>query len=187
MRSINHRFNKILAAVLLLFGLLTSVSANKYAAPPLELPFIIKNVGTLNTFEVSISEGANYSVALLFCLIPTSKWTRLFGSSPTSEESRRFNELLGVAKKTPSGEWIESGVPASFRVKILNDDNNEIIVDKLINNPGTRAHAYGRIADLVKQELPAGIYSIRVEYLSGSSELVPLNVKVLFSKTHHGK
>lgn len=172
---------------LIFFGFVSSVSAGDVSKPPIELPFYPQKVGEIYTFDVNIVEQLTYLVGIRFYLILPNKWSHFFDKDPDPQEAKRFYEILGAPKNIAPGEWIESGVPAKFRVQIIKKESSKIVLDELVNHPKTRAHAYGRTADLVTQGLPEGYYSIRIEYLDGAPELAPLHAKILFTRAHHGK
>jgi len=173
--------------VFIFFGFVSSVSASDVSKPPIELPFYPQKVGEIYSFDVNVVEQLTYLVGIRFYLIFPNKWSHFFDKDPDPQEAKRFYEILGAPKNIAPGEWIEPGVPAKFRVKIIKKENGNIILEELVNHPKTRAHAYGRTADLVTQGLPEGLYSIRIEYLEGAPEIAPLNAKILFARAHHGK
>ena len=186
---LGHFFDKrkFFALVLIFIGLVSGVSAGDVSKPPVELSFDPKKIGETYSFDVNVVEQLNYLVGIRFYLNLPNKWSHFFDKDPDPQEAKRFYEILGAPKKIASGEWVEAGVPAKFRVQIIQKESGKIVSDELISNPKTRAHAYGRTADLVTQGLQEGLYSIFVEYLDGAPELAPLHAKILFSRAHHGK
>ncbi len=178
---------KVFALVLIFIGFVSGVSADDVSNPPIELSFYPEKIGETYSFDVNISEQFIYSIGILFYLTLPNKWSHFLDKDPDLQEAKRFYEILGASKKIASGAWVEAGVPAKFRVQIIEKKSGKIVSDELVSNPKTRAHAYGRTADLVTQGLQEGLYSIRVQYLDGAPELAPLHAKVMFARAHYGK
>lgn len=134
---------------------------------------------------MNIVEQLTYSVDVRFYINLPSKWSHYFDKEPPEEESR-IGEILGGGKFV-NHDWVEFGVPAKFRVQIIQKANSKIILDESINRPRTSATYMGRYAVLATKTLPTGKYSIRIDYLDGGPELAPLYAKILFARAHHGK
>lgn len=174
---------KILVCIwLALIG--SGANAADVSNPPIELPFDPGKIGEEYSFDVDVTQRLTYLIGIRFHLVMPNKWP-VFDREPTSQEARRFYELLGAPQNIAPGEWIELGVPAKFKVRIIQDQNT--IFDDVINRPKTRAHSFGRTADLAHISLSAGRYTIRIEYLDGVPELAPLHAIILFARAHHGK
>lgn len=177
---------KIFTLVLIFLGFVSSVSAGDVSNPPIKLPFYPQKVGETYLFDVNVVDQLTYSVDVRFYLTLPNKWSHFFDKEDP-QEAKRLHEILGGAKNIAPGEWIEPGVPAKFRVQIIQKANNKIVLDELINRPETSATYMGRYAVLASKNLPVGTYAIRVEYLEGAPELAPLHAKILFARAHHGK
>ncbi|MCA3033074.1 MAG: DUF5625 family protein [bacterium] len=154
--------------------------------PPIEIPFNTKKIGEKYTFEVNVVEQLTYAVDVRFYITLPNKWSHLFDKE-SPEENKQLFKILGGARKNESGEWVEPGVPIKFRVQILQGKTQEIILDKLVDHPGTAAAYMGRYATLAAKNLPAGVYTVRIEYLEGAAELASLHAKIWFARAHHGK
>lgn len=168
------------------FGSSSDAADAELKVPPFEMPFDTKKIGATYIFEVNVIEQLTYAVDVRYYVTLPNKWSHFFDKQ-SPEEHKHLFEILGGARKTESGEWVERGVPAKFRVQILQGKNQEIILDNLIDHPGTAATYMGRYATLVAKNLPAGLYTVRVDYLEGAAELAPLRAKILFARAHHGK
>jgi hypothetical protein len=114
------------------------------------------------------------------------KWSHFIDKESTEEEWR-LGVILGSPRKTESGEWIEPGVPAKFRVQIIQNETGKHVLDEIVERPETDAAYMGRAATLATKNLPIGLYTISVEYISGAPELAPLYAQISFARAHHGK
>lgn len=179
-------FGFIFFMTMALLGLPSGAAESEPQTPPFEIPFNTKKIGETYTFEVNVVEQLTYAVDVRFYITLPNKWSYLFDKQ-SSEEHKELFKVLGGARKTEAGAWVELGVPAKFRVQILQSKNQEVILDNLIDHPGTAAAYMGRYATLATKNLPAGLYTVRVDYLEGSAELAPLHAKILFARAHHGK
>lgn len=173
-------------SALLFFACISNVYANNLK-PPIEIPFYAQKVGEIYTFDVEIEQPLTYSVEIYFYLITPNKWFHFLEKAPDPQKARHFYEILGGAKNIAPGRWVEPGVPAKFKIQIIQKDNNKILLDEVIDHPKTRASAYGRVADIVEKMLPKGAYTIRMQYLDGSPELKSIHTKILFVKLYRGK
>lgn len=180
-------FLKLCFLGLISIGCSSDISGEEVRIPPFEVPFYSDKVGLVYTFDVNIIKQLNYSVNIRYYIITPNKWSYLLDKEPKPQERQNLSEILGFSENLVSGEWIDFGVPAKFRVQILQKINNSIVVDKIVNRPKTNSFFYGRIADLVTQKLPEGLYTIRIEYLEGVPELTPLHATFSIGKAHHGK
>lgn len=176
-----------LIVIFLVFCFCQHVNANALSTPPVELPFYPNKVGGTYAFDVNVVEPLTYSVNVRFYLTLPNKWSHFFDDNPDPQEAKRFYEILGGARNVAPGEWIETGIPAKFRVQIVNKADGNVVVNEIIDHPKTAAIAYGRYASLVKKPLSIGVYSISIEYLEGSAELAHLTAKISFARAHHGK
>jgi hypothetical protein len=125
---------------LILPGLTLIFGAGDPRKIPIELPFYPDKVGDIYTFDVNVVEPMEYLVAVRFYLILPNKWSRFFDKKWDSQESKRFDEILGVEFVN---QWIDHGVPAKFRIQIIKKVNDKIILDELVDHPGTRGSTYG--------------------------------------------
>ena len=153
--------------------------------PPIEIPFSTQNVGQTYNFDVNIKQQQTYGINLNFYLKLPNRWSH-FLDKESPEDARRISDILG-SPKLVNHQWVEPGVPAKFRVQIIQRPANKVVLDQLINTPPTNAAYMGRHAILAEQELPKGTYNIRISYLEGSAALAPLQAKIIFSKAYHGK
>lgn len=168
------------------FGLSSGAAESAPQVPPFEIPFNTKKIGETYTFEVNVVEQLTYVVDVHFYITLPSKWSHFFDKE-SPEESKQLFKVLGGARKTESGEWVEPGVPIKFRVQILQGKTQEIILDKLVDHPGTSAAYMGRYVTLATKNLPVGLYTVRIDYLEGAAELASLHSKIWFARAHHGK
>lgn len=159
-----------------LLGLTSCAEKSKLQKPPIHLPFDAAQVGSKTTFEVKIVEKNEYLLGVVFSI------------EKTPGESTRVGKILGMPyQQTSTGQWLELGLPASFRVRIYKQPDNEELLNKIVDHPKTRAGHLGRTADIALIPLNEGIYSITLEYLQGAPELAALPAKIVFSEAHHGK
>ena len=169
------------------FGLSANTKGAESQIPPFSVPFDTKKIGETYNFTANVTEQLNYAISLEFYIITPNKWSHFFDKKQDPEESRKLYETLGGARVTESGKWVEPGVPAKFRVQIINANSKEVLLDKLVDHPESGAFAYGRYATLATQNMPKGLYNIRIEYLEGAPELAPLHTEISFARAHHGK
>ncbi len=170
----------------LLFGIFTSANASDASKPPVPIPFQPSKVGEVYTFQVNVVEQLTYAVLVYFYLTLPNKWSHFFDNE-SPEDEKRLAAMLGGTRKAESGEWVEPGVPAKFRVQIMQSRNQKIVLDELVEQPKTGSSYMGRYATLTTKNLPPDLYTIRVEYVAGAPELAPLHAKILFARAHHGK
>lgn len=172
------------------FGLSANTKGAESQIPPFSVPFDTKKVGETYNFTANVTEQLNYAISLEFYIITPNKWSHFFDKKQDPKEFRKLYETLGGTRKTESGDLVPpavSGVPAKFRVQIINANSKEVLLDKLVDHPGSSAFAYGRSAILATQNMPKGLYNIRIEYLEGAPELDPLHTEISFARAHHGK
>jgi len=156
---------------------------------PVVIPFYPGKLGEIYTFDVKITKQLEYSVGVRFYLIEPNKWSYLFDKDIRDVDPqvrRQFYDLMGGARFV-NRQSIEPGLPAKFRVQIIQKKDGSMMLDETINHARTSASYLGRTADLVKKTLPPEIYTVRVEYLEGVPELASLIAQFLFVIAHHGK
>lgn len=168
------------------FGLTLRAGETRFQEPPIDLLFTLNRVGQIYTFDVNITEQLTYSIDVRFHLTLPSKWAHFFDKESPAD-SIRIHEILGGSRKNELGEWIEPGVPAKFRIQIIQKTSKAVILDELIDRPKTSSTYMGRYATLATKNLPIGAYTIRIDYLEGAPELAPLHATILFARAHHGK
>lgn len=173
--------------LIVISGFGSIAKANGLDKPPVDIPFYPQKVGETYSFDVNVIEQLTYSIGVRFYLVLPNKWSHFLDKDESPEDARHLSEILGGARTTESGEWVEPGVPAKFRVQIVEKSSKAIFLDELISQPKTRATYMGRYAELVTKALPTGIYAIHIEYLYGARDLAPLHAKILFARAHHGK
>ncbi len=167
--------------------LATHAHADSTDTPPIEAPFNPKYTGEVYSFQANILEQMAYSVDICLYIKAPSKWPHFFDEKPTPEEAKRFYAIFGGGRKTESGRWSTPEVPAIFRIQLIRDKTKEVILDERVNRPEAIPSAYGRYATLAVKTLPAGLYTIRIEYIYGAPELAPLYAKIQLTRAHHGK
>ena len=170
----------------LLFGLVASANAGDASKPPISIPFQLAKIGAVYTFQVHVIEQLTYAINIYFYLTLPNKWPH-FLDNESPEEERRLGIILGGARKTESSKWIEPGVPAKFRVQIIQNETGKHVLDELVERLETNPAYMGRYATLATKNLPIGLYTISVEYIYGAPELAPLYAKISFARAHHGK
>lgn len=180
--SVAHKFFIAVMA----FLISSKVGASDEKTPPIEVPFYPQKVGSVYIFDVNVVEQLTYAIDVRFYLKLPNKWSHFFDKDLDPQEAKKFYEILGGARLV-NHEWVEPGVPAKFRVQIINKASKKIILNELISRPATSAAYMGRYAVLANANLPIGLYEIRLEYLEGASELWPLYAKIWFARAHHGK
>jgi len=177
-------------------GFVHDANAEDIKQPPVIVDFYPNKVGNVYTFDLSLETSRTVAITVNFYItlpLYLSKPGRSyflwhFFDKESPEEARRLSDLLGSARKIMSGQWVESGVPAKFRVKIFQKTNEKLILDKIVDHPKTLSVYMGRYANLVdKYTLLPGVYTVRIEYLEGAPELAPLYGKILFSRAYTGK
>lgn len=159
--------------------------ARNNPTPPVEINFYPKSIGSTYDFKVKINEQVDYSIELrLYRKIPNNLFW-LF-ENESVDDSIYLNEILRGPKKLPSGNWVEMGVPAKFRVTITNEENM-IVFDEVVENIKTAPLYMGRYGFLAKKTLPKNLYKISIKYINGAAGLAPLYGKIVFAKAYHGK
>lgn len=182
--NFSYKKNKFIVVVIAIFAA-TICHARNEAKPPVEINFYPKNIGSTYTFQVEITEQANYSIELRLYRKMPSKLFGLF-ENESVEDSIYLNKILRGPEKTRSNNWIEMGMPAKFRVTIVNKEN-AIVFDEVVENIKTLPVYMGRYGLLAKKSLPQNLYKISIKYIHGAADLEPLHGKIVFAKAHHGK
>jgi len=162
------------------------VYAEDFHKPPIELPFHPNKVGGAYAFNADVTEQLTYSVDIRFYIARPNKYSHFFDKD-SPEDAKRLADILGGPRNVAMGEWVEPGVPAKFRVQIIQKTDNKPVLDELVDHPKTSATYAGRYTTLASKNLPIGAYTIRIEYLDGAPELAPLHARILFARAHHGK
>ena len=183
---------KTLRALPLLFTALLCCLANatdiKLQKPPLSQPFNLATTGSYS-FQTEITDAYTYQLALSFSLRPfiDDKNTPVFASfwntkgEETPDDAQHLYKLLGGG--TDASQWKQTGVPATFRVQILQHPSTTPLFDKTITNPETNAEYGGRYTYLFADKLTPGRYSVRVQYLQGDPSLAPIHALLTFRKS----
>ena len=183
---------KTLHALPLLFTALFLCLANaadlKLQKPPLSQPFNLATTGAYS-FQTEIKDAYTYQLALSFSLHPFLDYKEIPPLLPlwnkkyeeTSEDSQKLYKLLGGG--TAASQWKQTGVPATFRVQILQHSSPIPLFDKAITNPETNAEYGGRYTYLFTDKLTPGRYSIHVQYLQGDPSLAPIHALLTFRKS----
>jgi hypothetical protein len=181
----NSAFQKMLALGSIMFSFSLNANADIASKPPINIPLHLQNIGQTYRLEANVIEQSRYSITIRFYITQPNKWSHFFDKN-SPEEGLRLNAILGSGPNEV-GKWVDSGVPATFRVQIIQGMDQRAIVDKVISQPKTDATYMGRYATLVEEKLQAGTYTIIVDYVAGVPELGPLHAKITFAKAHHGK
>jgi hypothetical protein len=174
------------ALLFLIFCFLMGATAGESSTPPVVLEFFPQKVGHSYTLDVKTIEKSSYAITARFYL-EKPKRSFWFSQKQTPEEAARLSHILGGLAKASSGEWVERGVPAQFRVRVFRGTDGKVIVDKLVSRPETNAAYMGRYSILASETLPAGHFKVQIDYLDGAPELASLYAVFMVAKAHHGK
>jgi hypothetical protein len=107
------------------------------------------------------------------------------GASPA--ELERAFALLGGARPGSAGQWVESGVPATFRVRISQSNRSPALFDVEVENPKTRAGMNSRWAKLLEPRLQPGEYKVEVRGVAKSEQIRTLRAQAVVGQSTHGK
>jgi hypothetical protein len=171
---------------LIFFAYCSFANAVNLSTRQFELPFFPEKVGETYSFDVDIKSESKYSIQLRFYFTSPNKWYEFFDKEQDPRQAEHFYEILGGAKVV-DGKRVEHGVPAKFRVRVIEKSNNKIILNKVAERPGTFAIGYGRYAILAETVIPKGIHTIQVEYVSGAPELATMKSNLLFTTAYSAK
>ena len=128
------------------------------------------------SFDVQIDEPNSYSVRVNFYIKEPSKYGAFFDRQ-SPEDAGRLSTLLKLGE----------GVPARFRVQVLQASDSRVVLDETVARPDTNARYMGRYAILATKSLAPGKYNVRVDVLDCAADLAPLRAQVELNRTHHGK